>query len=612
MSHFQLETSSVIKTAPPGRSNNNQNNNNSFSSPKHEPLELTQPNLQVFEDLTKMQPIEQQYYMTPNYSYNIAAAAAQQPVLNLAATAQSSNIYYAPTNQNWQWQNYRMEHPTIQYTHQSQQQQQQQQQQNNDNGHDSRIYKHLNVEMLSPVDSGIGADLSLLDPNKAEFYIQASTANQSAAQVVQHTQGDILHGLERRETAHSHRESSPVIIPKLQNAYGFQYSLEAAISTSIRREDDRMTYVNKGQFYTVSLDYIPDPCKPLKSQTVRSLLMVVFREDKSYEDEIKTWQMWHKRQHSAKQRILEVDAKNSNGIIGQIEEVSHNAIQFSWSPTDPGPVKVSIAVQCLSTDFSTQKGVKGLPLHVQIDTYDEADNDKIPFHRGYCQIKVFCDKGAERKLRDEEKRANRRKSAGGGRKKSDGEYHEACERSEFYHMSDLEKPVALFVPSDDFDTRFFDGSAIPFDPLSDLEPSPPKRSRTATDRGEFNTEIETEDIVQVEFVMIYVRKNDEQIYTPLHLVPPSLTGLAHAIGEKFNIDSDKIKGFFKQCAKGVTVKIDDDMIKHYCNHDTFIIDIEQAGDDPSCCTVTLCELIIPNSSQQQQQYISSSSHTPNS
>jgi len=53
--------------------------------------------------------------------------------------------------------------------------------------------------------------------------------------------------------------------------------------------------------------------------------------------------------------------------------------------------QISIAVQCLSTDFSNQKGVKGLPLHVQIDTYD-GENDKIPFHRGYCQIKVFCDK----------------------------------------------------------------------------------------------------------------------------------------------------------------------------------------------------------------------------
>uniref|UniRef100_A0A914NRL9 Grh/CP2 DB domain-containing protein n=1 Tax=Meloidogyne incognita TaxID=6306 RepID=A0A914NRL9_MELIC len=161
---------------------------------------------------------------------------------------------------------------------------------------------------------------------------------------------------------------------------------------------------------------------------------------------------------------------------------------------------VSIAVQCLSTDFSTQKGVKGLPLHVQIDTYDDQSDSKIPFHRGYCQIKVFCDKGAERKLRDEDKRAHRRKNngsngsagkineganrkmlhenrrderrrtgsaaptvsggasggaggggGGGGRKKIDsGEFHESCERSQFYHSADLERPAALFVPSDDF------------------------------------------------------------------------------------------------------------------------------------------------------------------
>lgn len=56
---------------------------------------------------------------------------------------------------------------------------------------------------------------------------------------------------------------------KLENSLGFQYILEASISTSIRREDDRMTYVNKGQFYTISLDYIPDPCKLLKGNTVR-------------------------------------------------------------------------------------------------------------------------------------------------------------------------------------------------------------------------------------------------------------------------------------------------------------------------------------------------------
>lgn len=45
MSQFQLDSNSVIKTAPPGRSNQG-------FSPKHEPIDLaplTQPNLQVFE-----------------------------------------------------------------------------------------------------------------------------------------------------------------------------------------------------------------------------------------------------------------------------------------------------------------------------------------------------------------------------------------------------------------------------------------------------------------------------------------------------------------------------------------------------------------------------------
>lgn len=68
--------------------------------------------------------------------------------------------------------------------------------------------------------------------------------------------------------------------------------------------------------------------------------MVVFREDKSYEDEIKTWQLWHKRQHTAKQRIIEVDTKNSSGIIGLVEEVSHNAIHFCWNPNEPLGAKV--------------------------------------------------------------------------------------------------------------------------------------------------------------------------------------------------------------------------------------------------------------------------------
>uniref|UniRef100_A0AC35TSX7 CP2 domain-containing protein n=1 Tax=Rhabditophanes sp. KR3021 TaxID=114890 RepID=A0AC35TSX7_9BILA len=591
-SQFQLDTSSVIKTAPPGP-----RQQIDFMT-KGDALDLNSITNSNIHDIPKMQPIDQYYQMNNiygrNYDYIPNLSNQQHTVLQPTSGHTANSLYYngfipSPatsvvntqirSNQDWQnaltnqyvlenSNNIYQQRPTIQYHHQSQ-----------DLNQHERIIKQ---EMPSPVDSGIGAELNFQLPTKDDFYM----SQQQLQQVIQQNpqSQELIQNMDRNERMMSHRES-PINIPKLHNSLGFQYVLEAPISTSIRKEDDRMTYVNKGQFYTISLDYIPDSCKPLKSATVRSILMVVFREDKSHEDELKTWQFWHGRQHSSKQRIMEVDSKNSSGVNGQIEEISHNAVQFYWNPAD-GSVKISIAVQCLSTDFSNQKGVKGLPLHVQVDTYDEGDDSKLPFHRGFCQIKVFCDKGAERKLRDEDKRAQKRKITANrkmlhetrrdekrrmqGRKKSDGEFHEPCERSEFYHMSDLEKQAALFVASDEFENNYLDTSSITFDGLSDMEPIA-KKPRTA-DR-----------------VMVYVRKIDEADYTALHIVPPGYVGLARAVGEKYRINHDNITQLYRHCYKGVRVKMDDDMVKHYCNQDTFLIDIKQIPDNPNYYTVTLTE-----------------------
>jgi len=58
--------------------------------------------------------------------------------------------------------------------------------------------------------------------------------------------------------------------------FGFKYFLETPISTSQRREDDRITYINKGQFYGITLEYIQDPDKQLKSQTVKVRALFCF------------------------------------------------------------------------------------------------------------------------------------------------------------------------------------------------------------------------------------------------------------------------------------------------------------------------------------------------
>ena len=56
-------------------------------------------------------------------------------------------------------------------------------------------------------------------------------------------------------------------------------------------------------------------------------------------------------------------------------------------------------------------------MHLQIDSYTKnaGDGEYDLIHRAYCQVKVFCDKGAERKFRQEERRAARKVAVGGQR-----------------------------------------------------------------------------------------------------------------------------------------------------------------------------------------------------
>ena len=55
-------------------------------------------------------------------------------------------------------------------------------------------------------------------------------------------------------------------------------------------------------------------------------------------------------------------------------------------------------INCLSTEFSSQKGVKGLPLHIVVDTYEDIETEREPSHRAYCRVKIFRDKVSKKEL----------------------------------------------------------------------------------------------------------------------------------------------------------------------------------------------------------------------
>jgi len=289
------------------------------------------------------------------------------------------------------------------------------------------------------------------------------------------------------------------------------------------------------------------------------------------------------------------DTKNSAGLVGCIEEISLNAICVYWNPLESS-AKINVAVQCLSTDFSSQKGVKGLPLHLQIDTYDDPRDATPVFHRGYDQVKVFCDKGAERKTRDEERRAAKRKMAASGRNKRLEElYHSNCERSEFYHMADLIKHPTLFTP-DDHD------KISPTLELPSFYAQDHERKEFGDANGVVGTmasavTIFTSPVIKrrkltpppCERIMIYVRQENEVAFTPLHLVPPTSLGLLDAIESKYKLSASSINMLYRKNCKGILAKIDDDMLKHYCNEDVFILEIATSSEE-GMYDVTLKEL----------------------
>ncbi|KFW89299.1 Grainyhead-like 2, partial [Phalacrocorax carbo] len=361
-----------------------------------------------------------------------------------------------------------------------------------------------------------------------------------------------------------------------QTSSTFQYTLEATKSLRQKQGEGPMTYLNKGQFYAITLSETGDnKCFRHPISKVRSVVMVVFSEDKNRDEQLKYWKYWHSRQHTAKQRVLDIaDYKESFNTIGNIEEIAFNAVSFTWDVNEEA--KIFITVNCLSTDFSSQKGVKGLPLMIQIDTYSYNNRSNKPIHRAYCQIKVFCDKGAERKIRDEERKQNRKKGKGQASQAS-------CNNSEgklsalplqkksditfFKTMADLDSQPVLFIPDVHFGNLQRTGQMFEKPEVTEQLFSHKKRI----------TEL-IKVLVQFDFfsvsVLLYVRKETDEVFDALMLKSPTVKGLMEAISEKYGLPVEKIAKLYKKSKKGILVNMDDNIIEHYSNEDTFILHME--------------------------------------
>uniref|UniRef100_A0A452S723 Grainyhead like transcription factor 1 n=1 Tax=Ursus americanus TaxID=9643 RepID=A0A452S723_URSAM len=339
----------------------------------------------------------------------------------------------------------------------------------------------------------------------------------------------------------------------------FEYTLEASKSLRQKPGDSTMTYLNKGQFYPVTLKEVNSSegiHRPISK--VRSVIMVVFAEDKSREDQLRHWKYWHSRQHTAKQRCIDIaDYKESFNTISNIEEIAYNAISFTWDINDEAKVG---------------DGVQGL-LHFQLFEGKWEELKDLPtefFFLMVLHVFVLLLRNRENKL--------------GRRVVSDVKVpllpsHKRMDITVFKPFIDLDTQPVLFIPDVHFANLQRGAHVLPIAP-EELE-----GEGSNLKRGPYGSE---EDFAMAppakltrteepKRVLLYVRKESEEVFDALMLRTPSLKGLMEAISDKYDVPHDKIGKIFKKCKKGILVNMDDNIVKHYSNEDTFQLQIEEAG-----------------------------------
>ncbi|XP_077415411.1 grainyhead-like protein 3 homolog isoform X1 [Vanacampus margaritifer] len=376
----------------------------------------------------------------------------------------------------------------------------------------------------------------------------------------------------------------------------FQFSLGAPSASAYKSSELPMVYLNKGQFYPITLQGV-DSSTLVTSTKVKTVVMAVFENDKTPEMQLRFWNHWHARQPTVKQRVIDIaDYKEVFTGISNIEEVAFNALSFIWNPHEEA--KVFIGINSLSTDFSSQKGVKGLPLNLQIDTYDFSSGSNQLIHRATCQVKIFCDKGAERKMRDEDRKRSKRR---GGKTNNDANAKSLVSSSmgsdcTFFHTMDdhITQPV-LFIPEAHLSS--LQRMATPMDEnertslkrlYSDREQSssPPgkqaRRDDSQRSKSFFGGHGDTSEILKCflfgfpsKKVLLYVRRAAEEVFDALMLNTPTLSGLREAISEKYGMQEETIGKIYKKCKRGIYVNMDDIIIKHYTNQSAFLIEISE-------------------------------------
>lgn len=203
------------------------------------------------------------------------------------------------------------------------------------------------------------------------------------------------------------------VSPLLVNAFRFYSSLNAPTAMIKHTNDIPITYLNRGQTYSLTVVDKSPSVPILDGMKYRTFVRVSFEDEVQRSQPNIYWRLCKRTRGNSEvcQREAELKAvellsfsepSNSGDQRTQIEVEStfFDGFCITWTPDTGGPAEVVIKLRFnfLSTDFSHCKGVRGVPVRLCAKTSIISADSSYNFQEVcFCKIKLFRDHGAERK-----------------------------------------------------------------------------------------------------------------------------------------------------------------------------------------------------------------------
>ncbi|RNJ55311.1 hypothetical protein D7B24_008741 [Verticillium nonalfalfae] len=213
--------------------------------------------------------------------------------------------------------------------------------------------------------------------------------------------------------------SMAVPLPASAEKFRFHATLNAPTAMIKHADEIPVTYLNKGQAYSLSIVDTNAALPLLPGTRYRTFVRISFEDEQQRLKPGVCWSLWKEgrgtneaHQRGGKLQAVEYVETKDAAHEGddrrpriELDTSSFDGFSVIWTPGANGGPECNIAVRFnfLSTDFSHSKGVKGIPVRLCAKTdllpADSAQPapDATP-EICFCKVKLFRDHGAERKL----------------------------------------------------------------------------------------------------------------------------------------------------------------------------------------------------------------------